>query len=149
MRAVIQRVKKASVKVSGEEVGRINPGLVVFLGVEKGDQARDLEYMVNKISGLRAFEDDNGKMNLALSDVSGEILVVSQFTLLGDCRKGRRPSFTDAADPIKAQKLYNDFNMEMEKLNIKVSTGVFQETMEVSLVIDGPVTFLLDSKKFF
>ncbi len=146
MRAVIQRVKKASVAVSGEEVGRINSGFVVFLGVEKGDQSNDLEYMVNKIAGLRAFEDGNGKMNLALSDVSGELLVVSQFTLLGDCRKGRRPSFIDAADPVKAQKLYNDFNREMEKLNIKVSTGVFQETMEVSLVNDGPVTIIIDSK---
>lgn len=149
MRAVIQRVKTASVTVAGEEVGRINLGLVVFLGVEKGDQISDLEYMISKISGLRAFEDDNGKMNLALSDVSGELLVVSQFTLLGDCRKGRRPSFTDAADPGKAQKLYNDFNREMKKRNIKVSTGVFQSTMEVSLVNDGPVTFLLDSKKIF
>jgi D-tyrosyl-tRNA(Tyr) deacylase len=149
MRAVIQRVKTASVAVSGEEVGRIKHGFVVFLGVEKEDQVNDLEYMVNKIAGLRAFEDDNGKMNLALSDVSGELLVVSQFTLFGDCRKGRRPSFTDAADPGKAQKLYNDFNREMKNLNIKVSTGVFQATMEVSLVNDGPVTFLLDSRKTF
>ena len=149
MRAVVQRVKAASVTVSGEEVGKINPGLLVFLGVGKEDHADDLVYMVNKIAGLRAFEDDNGKMNLALSDVSGELLVVSQFTLLGDCRKGRRPSFTDAADPGKAQKFYNDFIAEMKKQNIKVSTGVFQAMMEVSLVNDGPVTFLLDSKKTF
>jgi D-tyrosyl-tRNA(Tyr) deacylase len=149
MRAVIQRVKTASVTVSGEEVGRIKYGFVVFLGVEKEDQVNDLEYMVNKISGLRAFEDDNGKMNLALSDVRGELLVVSQFTLLGDCRKGRRPSFTDAADPDKAQKLYDDFIEGMKQQNIKVSTGIFQAGMEVSLLNDGPVTFLLDSKKTF
>jgi D-aminoacyl-tRNA deacylase len=149
MRAVIQRVKTASVAVSGEEVGRIKHGFVVFLGVEKEDQVNDLEYMVNKIAGLRAFEDDNGKMNLALSDVSGELLVVSQFTLFGDCRKGRRPSFTAAADPDKAQKLYNDFIKGMKQQNIKVSTGIFQARMEVSLLNDGPVTFLLDSKKTF
>ena len=149
MRVVIQRVKTASVAVSGEEVGRIKHGFVVFLGVEKEDQVNDLEYMVNKIAGLRAFEDDLGKMNLALSDVSGELLVVSQFTLFGDCRKGRRPSFTDAADPDKAQKLYDDFIEGMKQQNIKVSTGIFQARMEVSLLNYGPVTFLLDSKKIF
>ena len=149
MRAVLQRVKTASVTVSGEEVGRIKLGFVVFLGLETEDQSNDLEYMVNKIAGLRAFEDDNGKMNLSLSDVSGELLVVSQFTLFGDCRKGKRPSFTGAADPIKAQKLYNDFIKDMKQQNIKVSTGVFQAMMKVSLVNDGPVTFLLDSKKAF
>jgi D-tyrosyl-tRNA(Tyr) deacylase len=149
MRAVIQRVKTASVAVSGEEVGRIKYGFVVFLGVEKEDQANDLEYMVNKIAGLRAFEDDNGKMNRALSDVSGELLVVSQFTLFGDCRNGRRPSFTDAEDPDKAQKLYDDFIKGMKQQNIKISTGVFQARMEVSMVNDGPVSFLLDSKKNF
>ena len=149
MRAVIQRVKTASVTVSGEEVGRTKHGFVVFLGVEKEDQVNDLEYMVNKIAGLRAFEDDNGKMNFTLSDVSGELLVVSQFTLFGDCRKGRRPSFTAAAGPDKAQKLYDDFIKGMKQQNIKVSTGIFQARMEVSLVNDGPVTFLLDSKKTF
>ena len=117
--------------------------------MEKEDQVNDLEYMVSKIAGLRAFEDDNGKMNLALSDVSGELLVVSQFTLFGDCRKGRRPSFTAAADPDKAQKLYYDFIKGMKQQNIKVSTGIFQARMEVSLLNDGPVTFLLDSKKNF
>ena len=125
MRAVIQRVKTATVEVSGEEVGRIKNGFVVFLGVKKEDQAKDLEYMVNKIAGLRAFEDDNGKMNLALSDVSGELLVVSQFTLFGDCRKGRRPSFIAAEDPDKAEKLYDDFIKGMKQQNIKVSTGIF------------------------
>ena len=149
MRAVIQRVKTATVEVSGEEVGRTKHGFVVFLGVGKEDQTNDIEYMVNKIVGLRAFEDDLGKMNLALSDVSGELLVVSQFTLFGDCRKGRRPSFTAAAYPDKAQKLYNDFIKGMKQQNIKVSTGIFQARMEVSLVNDGPVTFLLDSKKIF
>jgi len=149
MRAVIQRVKEASVTVSGEEVGRIGTGFLVFLGVEKEDRADDLKYIVNKIAGLRAFEDGNGKMNLALSGVNGELLVVSQFTLLGDCRKGRRPSFTDAAEPGKAKKLYNDFIKGIEQKSIKVSTGIFQETMEVSLINDGPVTFLLDSKKTF
>ena len=149
MRAVLQRVKTASVTVSGEEVGRIKLGFVVFLGLEKEDQSDDLEYMVNKIAGLRAFEDDSGKINLSLSDVSGELLVVSQFTLFGDCRKGTRPSFTAVAEPDKAQKLYDNFIKGMKQQNIKVSTGVFQARMEVSLLNDGPVTFLLDSKKTF
>ena len=149
MRAVVQRVKTASVTVSGAEVGRIKNGFLVFLGVGKEDQRDDLEYMVNKITGLRAFEDDSGKMNLALSDVGGEMLVVSQFTLFGDCRKGRRPSFTAAADSGMAKSLYDNFIKEIEKRNIKVSTGIFQAMMDVSIINDGPVTFLLDSKKIF
>jgi len=149
MRAVVQRVKSASVKASGKETGKIKNGFLVFLGMVKGDRPEDLEYMVNKITGLRAFEDDSGKMNLSLKEVAGEMLVVSQFTLLGDCRKGRRPSFTAAAEPSAAQGLYNAFIDKAEKRGIKVATGVFQTMMEVSLVNDGPVTFLLDSKKLF
>lgn len=149
MRAVVQRVKHASVTVSGKQAGKVKNGFLVFLGVEKEDRPEDLEYMVNKITGLRAFEDENGKMNLSLKAVGGELLVVSQFTLLGDCRKGRRPSFTAAAAPAVAREMYHDFIKAMEKQDIRVSTGVFQAMMEVSLVNDGPVTFLLDSKKLF
>jgi D-tyrosyl-tRNA(Tyr) deacylase len=149
MRAVVQRVKKASVSVSGKEAGSIKKGLLVFLGVGTNDTRDDLNYMVSKIANLRAFQDENGKMNLNLLDIGGDILVVSQFTLFGDCRKGRRPSFTSAAPPDLAQNFYNDFISEIQQQGIKVSSGVFQEMMEVSLVNDGPVTFLLDSKKLF
>ncbi len=149
MRAVVQRVKTASVTVSGETVGSIKHGFLVFLGVGKGDEKADLDYMVNKIAGLRAFEDDNGKMNLSLLDIGGELLAVSQFTLFGDCRKGRRPSFSGAADPDTAQGLYDDFIIELKNRKIKVSAGVFQAMMDVSSVNDGPVTFMLDSKKIF
>jgi len=149
MRAVIQRVKTASVTVAGEEVGRIKQGFLVFLGVGKGDEKADLEYMVNKITGLRAFEDDNGKMNHSILDTGGELLVVSQFTLFGDCRKGRRPSFTAAADSAVAQGLYDDFIIAIKNKKVKVSAGVFQARMDVSLVNDGPVTFMLDRKKIF
>ena len=149
MRAVVQRVKKASVSVSGKEVGSIKKGLLVFLGVGANDTSEDLNYMVSKIANLRVFQDENNKMNLNLLDTRGSILVVSQFTLFGDCRKGRRPSFTSAAPPETAQNLYNDFIRETQQLGIRASSGVFQEMMEVSLVNDGPVTFLLDSRKLF
>lgn len=149
MRAVVQRVKKASVNVSGKEVGSIKKGLLVFLGIGTHDTRNDLEYMVSKISNLRVFHDKNGKMNLSLFDIKGEILIVSQFTLFGDCRKGRRPSFISAAEPDRARKFYNDFIKELQARGIKASSGAFQEMMDVSLVNDGPVTFLLDSNRLF
>jgi D-tyrosyl-tRNA(Tyr) deacylase len=149
MRAVVQRVKEAKVVVEGKTVGEIGHGLLVFLGVEQADEIEDAEYLVSKIINLRIFKDNEQKFNLSLVDVKGEMLVVSQFTLLGDCRKGRRPSFSDAAPPEKAQKLYEDFMKLVAKNNITVASGEFQAMMDVSLVNDGPVTMLLDSKKLF
>ncbi len=149
MRVIIQRVKKASVSVSGIVKGRINNGFLIFLGIGKNDAEEDLKYLVAKVSNLRAFPDSEGKMNLSLRDVGAEILVVSQFTLFGDCRRGRRPSFTEAADPETARQLYEKFIMEIEKSGIRTQTGVFQVEMEVSLVNDGPVTFMLDSTRLF
>lgn len=149
MRAVVQRVKEAKVVVEGKTVGEIDHGLLVFLGVEQTDEAQDVEYLVSKISQLRIFKDNEQKFNLSLVDVKGSMLVVSQFTLLGDCRKGRRPSFTDAASPEKAQKLYEHFISLVAKSTIPVASGKFQAMMDVSLVNDGPVTMLLDSKKNF
>ena len=149
MRAVIQRVKEAKVVVEGKTVGEIGQGLLVFLGVEQTDEVQDAEYLVSKISQLRIFKDDEQKFNLSLIDVKGSMLVVSQFTLLGDCRKGRRPSFTDAAPPEKAQKLYEHFISLVARSAIPVASGQFQAMMDVSLVNDGPVTMLLDSKKNF
>jgi D-tyrosyl-tRNA(Tyr) deacylase len=147
VRAVVQRVKQATVIVEGNEVGRIDKGLLVFLGVGQEDTHKDISYMVSKIIHLRIFEDSEGKMNLSLLDSNGEMLVVSQFTLFGDCRKGRRPSFSQAALPQKARDSYNEFIKEVHKLGIRVASGVFQAMMEVSLINDGPVTLLLDSKK--
>lgn len=149
MRAVVQRVKEAKVVVEGKTVGEIDHGLLVFLGVEQADEIEDAEYLASKVINLRIFKDDEQKFNLSLIDVKGEMLVVSQFTLLGDCRKGRRPSFSDAAPPEKAQKLYEDFMELVAKNNISVASGEFQAMMDVSLVNDGPVTMLLDSKKLF
>ena len=149
MRAVVQRVKEAKVVVEGKTVGEIGHGLLVFLGVGQADEIEDVEYLVAKIINLRIFKDDEQKFNLSLIDVKGEMLVVSQFTLLGDCRKGRRPSFSDAAPPEKAQKLYEDFMELVARNNISVASGEFQAMMDVSLVNDGPVTMLLDSKKLF
>lgn len=149
MRAVVQRVKEAKVVVEGKTVGEIGQGLLVFLGVEQTDEIQDAEYLVSKIIQLRIFRDSEQKFNLSLIDVKGEMLVVSQFTLLGDCRKGRRPSFTDAAPPEKAQKLYDYFISLVAKSNIPVASGEFQAMMDVSLINDGPVTMLLDSKKKF
>jgi len=149
MRAVVQRVKKASVTVSGKRVGAIQNGLLVFLGIGRNDTGEDVAYMVSKIVNLRAFQDQNGKMNVSLLDVRGEVLVVSQFTLFGDCRKGRRPSFVEAASPDLAQNLYRCFIEQLQKKGIIVSSGVFQAMMDVSLINDGPVTFLIDSRKLF
>ena len=149
MRAVVQRVKESAVSVAGREVGRIGAGFLVFLGVAADDGDEDLDYLVSKIVHLRAFEDADGKMNRGLQDAGGEMLVVSQFTLLADCRRGRRPSFTDAAAPDIAQSYYNEFIARVQDYGIRVATGIFQAQMEVLIVNDGPVTFLLDSKKLF
>lgn len=149
MRAVVQRVKQANVKVEEEMVGCIQQGLLVFLGVEKDDTGDDLNYIVDKVTNLRIFEDQAGKMNLSVKDIDGAILAVSQFTLFGDCRKGRRPSFIRAADLELAKGYYNEFVQKIHKMGIPVADGVFQAKMAVSLINDGPVTILLDSKKTF
>jgi D-tyrosyl-tRNA(Tyr) deacylase len=149
MRAVVQRVKKAEVKVGEKSVGKIEKGILIFLGIAKGDTEKDCEYLANKIANLRIFPDDQKLMNKSLIDVKGAALIVSQFTLLADCRKGRRPSFTDAAEPEKAKKLYDKFIEIFKNMNIHVETGMFQEMMEVHLINDGPVTMLLDSTKLF
>ena len=149
MRAVVQRVREASVQVNGEVVGRIGRGLLVLLGVGQQDQTEDSVYLADKVVNLRIFADEQGKMNRSLVDVGGALLVVSQFTLWGDCRKGRRPSFVAAADPDKARALYQVFIRHAADLGVEVETGRFQELMLVSLVNDGPVTLLLDSAKAF
>ena len=149
MRAVIQRVTKASVTVDQQVVGEIAQGLLVLLGVEKEDEAKDLSYVVNKTLGLRIFEDDEGKMNRSLADIGGELLVVSQFTLLGNVRKGKRPSFVDAAEPSIANELYQQFVQQTRAAGVKTETGIFQADMAVELINDGPVTILLDSRKRF
>ncbi|WP_202707336.1 D-aminoacyl-tRNA deacylase [Sporosalibacterium faouarense] len=149
MRAVVQRVSKAKVVVDNSTVGEINKGLLVLLGVGEDDNESDMKYLKDKILGLRIFEDDNGKMNLSLMDIDGELLVVSQFTLYGDVRKGRRPNFTSAASPDKADKIYLNFVKACESEGIKVETGEFGEHMNVELVNNGPVTIMLDSKKTF
>ena len=149
MRAVVQRVLKAGVTVSGEEVGSIGKGYLVLLGVEEHDTQEDALYIAEKIVGLRIFEDLEEKMNLSLLDVGGSMLIVSQFTLLGDCRKGRRPSFAHAAHPDLAEALYTEVVEVVKSRGINVATGRFRTHMEVSLVNDGPVTMLIDSKKTF
>lgn len=149
MRAVVQRVSSASVSVAGEVTGRIDCGFLVLLGIAGDDGQDDVIDLARKIIGLRVFEDADGKMNLALAEVGGAVLVVSQFTLLGDCRKGRRPSFIDAARPEIAEPLYRSFVAEMRGQGVTVETGRFQTEMQVSLVNDGPVTLLVDSRKMF
>lgn len=149
MRAVVQRVSSASVTVGGQVVGRIDRGFVVLLGIRVDDTQDDLIYLAQKILGLRVFEDAEGKMNLALADVQGSLLVVSQFTLFGDCRKGRRPSFIEAARPELAEPLYRSFVAELRGQGVRVETGTFQAHMDVTLTNEGPVTLLIDSRKQF
>ncbi|MCH8830734.1 MAG: D-tyrosyl-tRNA(Tyr) deacylase [Planctomycetes bacterium] len=149
MRAVIQRVARASVTVDNELVGEIQQGMLVLLGVAVDDGQDDVIALAEKVAGLRIFEDDEGKMNLNLKQTGGKILLVSQFTLMGDCRKGRRPSFIAAAKPEIAAALYGSFAVELKGWGIEVQTGRFREQMQVELVNDGPVTLLLDSRKQF
>ena len=149
MRAVVQRVTRAHVSALGQIVGQIEHGLVVLLGVEQGDSDADAQQLADKAVQLRIFDDADGKMNLSLADVGGGMLVVSQFTLLGDCRKGRRPSFIQAAPPEIAERLYETFVAAVGVQGIPVATGKFRAMMQVELVNDGPVTLLLDSKKSF
>jgi D-tyrosyl-tRNA(Tyr) deacylase len=149
LRAVIQRARRASVTVDGVVRGEIARGLLVLLGVGKGDGEGDAVYLANKTAGLRIFEDDAGKMSLSLKDVGGQVLVVSQFTLYGDVRRGLRPSFDAAAPPAEAERLYERYCDLLRQDGLAVQTGVFQAMMEVELVNDGPVTILLDSQKAF
>ncbi len=149
MRAVVQRVNSAKVEIDGKIVGEINKGLLVFLGISKDDIEEDLDYIYKKVTGLRIFEDENENMNLELNDVDGELLIVSQFTLYADARKGKRPSFIEAGRPEMSKPIYREFIRRAESDGYKVSTGEFGADMQVSLVNDGPVTILLDSKKGF
>ena len=145
MRAVVQKVREASVRVDDQVVGSIDQGLLVFLGVGEGDSSTDARYLAEKIAYLRIFTDEQGKMNRNVQESGGAVLAVSQFTLYGDCRKGRRPSFTSAADPAIADQLYQEFVAVLRDLGLPVQTGVFRAHMEVSLLNDGPVTILLSS----
>lgn len=146
MKAVIQRVLSASVAVDGNKIGTINQGFLIFLGIEKDDGPKDLDYMLHKTVGLRIFEDEQNNMNLSIQDVAGEALVVSQFTLCADTRKGRRPSFINAAHPEIAKSIYEKFCKKLQDENVSVQTGRFGAMMEVNLTNDGPVTILLDSR---
>ncbi|MBE6449738.1 MAG: D-tyrosyl-tRNA(Tyr) deacylase [Alphaproteobacteria bacterium] len=145
MRAVVQRVLASSVSVDGQIVGQIGKGFNVLLGVGQGDGQKQVEWLAEKIAHLRVFEDENAKMNLSLKDINGSALVISQFTLYGNCEKGRRPSFTDAAHPTTAQKLYKDFIEELKKYDIPVETGIFQADMKVEITNDGPVTMIIET----
>ncbi len=149
MRAVVQRVTEASVIVNGEIVGSVKNGLLVYLGVCKNDTRKDLEYLAGKIAGLRIFADDAGNMNRSAIDVDGAALVISQFTLYGDVRRGKRPSFTDAMEPVAANKLYEQFVSMLQELDVPCEKGVFGAMMDVRSINDGPVTILLDSTKLF
>lgn len=149
MRAVVQRVTKSKVTVEGNVTGEINKGLMILLGVGQEDSQKDIEYLVEKIMHLRIFEDKDGKMNLSVLEVGGELLVVSQFTLYGDCRKGRRPSYDKAARPEIAKELYEEFVEKCRSYEVNTQTGVFQAEMLVDISNDGPVTLLLDSKREF
>jgi D-aminoacyl-tRNA deacylase len=149
VRAVVQRVSRAKVTVEGTTIGEIGQGLLVLLGVGRGDAESDAIYLAEKIAGLRVFEDENGKMNRSVVDAGGGVLAVSQFTLYGDVRKGKRPSFDDAAPPEEARRLYEFFVERIRALGLRCETGQFQAMMQVELVNEGPVTILLDSKKVF
>ena len=149
MRSVIQRVRQASVSVDGQEVGAIGPGLMVLLGIHNQDGLEELEWMAEKIINLRIFSDQEGKMNLSLLNLGLEMLIVSQFTLYGDCRKGRRPGYSDAAPPETAERLYKQFISLVEQKGVRTAEGRFGAMMDVSLINDGPVTLLLDSDKHF
>ncbi len=149
MRAVVQRVKSASVRVSGQEISVIGSGFLVLLGVGANDDQGDVDYMVRKISGLRIFYDEDERMRLSLHDIGGAVLIVPQFTLYGDARKGNRPSFTKAAPPELGRSLYEEVMQRLRELELKVSGGRFREAMEVGLINDGPVTILLDSERQF
>jgi D-aminoacyl-tRNA deacylase len=149
VRAVVQRVSRAKVTVEGTTIGEIGQGLLVLLGVGRGDAESDAIYLAEKIAGLRVFEDENGKMNRNIVEAGGSVLAVSQFTLYGDVRKGKRPSFDDAAQPDEARRLYEFFVERIRALGLRCETGQFQAMMQVELVNEGPVTILLDSKKVF
>jgi len=149
MRAVLQRVTRANVKIEDEIVGEIEAGLVVLLGVARDDALSDVDYLIEKIAALRIFEDEAGQMNLSLLETEGALLVVSQFTLYGDARRGRRPSYSDAAPPEMAEELYEEFVERARRKISRVATGGFRRMMQVELVNDGPVTILLDSRKLF
>lgn len=149
MRAVIQRVRRASVTINGTVHGEIGRGMVVLLGIHGNDRLTDLQWLAEKVVNLRIFDDQQGKMNLSLADIAGAMLIISQFTLYGDCRKGRRPGFSSAAAPDIAEPLYHRFIEEIKNKQVKVASGIFQAVMDVELVNEGPVTLLLDSEKQF
>lgn len=149
MRAVIQRVTESKVEVNGEIIGETGEGMLILLGIGHDDNKDDADYLAEKIANLRIFRDSEDKMNLSLIDIKGQTLVISQFTIFGDCRKGRRPSFTDASPPETAKELYEYFIEKMKNLGIRTEQGEFGAMMKVSLTNDGPVTFILDSKKLF
>ena len=149
MRAVVQRVREAAVAVEEREIGRIGVGLLVYLGIGDDDTAKDLEYLAGKVAGLRIFRDADGAMNRSVLDAGGAALVISQFTLHGDVRRGKRPSFVKAMEPVAAERLYDRFVARLEELGVPCDKGVFGAMMDVSSVNDGPVTILLDSKKLF
>ncbi|ODS32926.1 MAG: D-tyrosyl-tRNA(Tyr) deacylase [Candidatus Scalindua rubra] len=149
MRAVVQRVISASIKVDSKQINKIDKGIVAFVGIGREDTDKDADYVASKIMGLRIFEDNDGKMNLSLKDFNGQVLIVSQFTLFGDCRKGKRPSFESAAGIEKAKALYEYLIEKCKQSNLVIGKGIFREKMLIELVNDGPVTILLDSKKVF
>jgi len=149
MRAIIQRVREAKVEVEGQVVGAIGPGLLVLVGAGEGDESGDASYIAKKVGDLRIFSDDQGLMNLSVQDIGGAVLAVSQFTLFGDCRKGRRPSFVKALEPQAAKKLFEEVCESIRGRGIPIETGIFQADMQVHLLNDGPVTLMLDSKKSF